>query len=68
MKRKETSQENEETSSSLPTTVQKIESNVSVHNIAVGDPLPMVQNRVEEECSTSTVVPLEWTEQQYEQF
>ena len=67
-KKKKTSHENDETSSSLPTKVEKIVSNASVQNIAVSDRLPMDQDRVEEECSTSTVVPSVWTEQQYKQF
>ena len=61
-KRKETSHENNEISDSLTTKVQKIVSSASVQNIAVSDPLPMDQDLVEEDCSTSTVVPSVWTE------
>ena len=62
-KRKETS---DETLSSLATKVQKTESNVSAQNSAISDTIPMHLHQVEEKCST--VYPLLWTEQQYEEF
>ena len=64
-KRKETS---DETLSSVATKVQRTESNVSrpTQSGAISDPLPVHQDQVEEKCST--VYPLIWTEQQYEEF
>ena len=52
--------------SSLATKVQKTESNVNAQNSAISDPLSMHQDQVEEKFST--VYPLTWTEQQYEEF
>ena len=64
-KRKETS---DETLSSVATKIQRTESNVSrpTQRGAISDPLPVHQDQVEEKCST--VYPLIWTEQQYEEF
>ena len=62
-KRKETS---DETLSSVATKVQRTESNVTVQSSAISNPLPVNQNQVEEKCST--VYPLIWSEQQYEEF
>ena len=64
-KRKETS---DETLSSIATKVQRTESNVSrpTQSGAISDFLPVHQDQVEENCST--VYPLIWTEQQYEEF
>ena len=64
-KRKETS---DETLSSVATKVRRKESNVSrpTQSGAIGDPLTVHQDQVEEKCSI--VYPLIWTEQQYEKF
>ena len=62
-KRKETS---DEILSSVATKVQRTGSNVTVQSSAISNPLPVNQDQVEEKCST--VYPLIWSEQQYEEF
>ena len=64
--RKETS---DETLSSVATKVQRTESNATAQSSAISNPLvplPVNQDQVEEKCST--VYPLIWSEQQYEEF
>ena len=54
--------------SSVTTKARRTESNVSrpTQSGAISDLLPVHQDQVEEKCST--VYPLIWTEQQYEEF
>ena len=52
--------------SSVATKVQRTKSNVTAQSSAVSNPLPVNQDQVEEKCST--LYPLIWSKQQYEEY
>ena len=52
--------------SSVATKVQRTKSNVTAQSSAISNPLPVNQDQVEEKCST--LYPLIWSKQQYEEF